>query len=116
MSLKTTNVASGVRRDQPYKGRGASLNLEGRFEKWQRECFDDGWEAHENEQEDPPPKTIVTHEQAKSIINPVNSPDIPFRYSLNPYRGCEHVMWNSRRRKISGLNMGAGVSRLFCGS
>ena len=87
MSLKTTNVASGVRRDQPYKGRGASLNLEGRFEKWQRECFDDGWEAHENEQENPPPKTIVTHEQAKSIINPVNSPDIPFRYSLNPYRG-----------------------------
>lgn len=90
MSLKSTNVASGVRRDQPYKGRGASLNLEGRFEKWQRECFDDGWEAHEDEQENPPPKTIITHEQAKSIINPVNSPDIPFRYSLNPYRGCEH--------------------------
>ena len=36
------------------------------------------------------PKTIVTEEIAKSIISRNDSPDIPFRYSVNPYRGCEH--------------------------
>ncbi len=90
MALKTTSVSADIHRDRAYKGRGAALNLEGRFEKWQRECFDDGWEEQEDEQENRSLKTVVTHEQAKSIINPVNSPDIPFRYSLNPYRGCEH--------------------------
>ena len=88
MALKTTNRQSGTHRDQAYKGRGASLNLEGRFEKWQREAFDDGWV--EEEQSATSPKTIVTHEQAKSIISSNDSPDVPFRYSLNPYRGCEH--------------------------
>jgi DNA repair photolyase len=27
---------------------------------------------------------------SKSIVSENNSPDIPFRYSLNPYRGCAH--------------------------
>jgi DNA repair photolyase len=27
---------------------------------------------------------------SKSIISENDSPDIPFRYSLNPYRGCQH--------------------------
>ena len=88
MPLKTTKQASGTRRDQVYKGRGAAINLEGRFEKWQREAFEDGWA--EGEEETSAPRTIITHEQAKSIINTSDSPDIPFRYSLNPYRGCEH--------------------------
>ena len=88
MALKTTNNGIGAQRDQAYKGRGAALNLEGRFEKWQRESFEDGWaEAEEGATS---PKTIVTREYAKSIVNTVDSPDIPFRYSLNPYRGCEH--------------------------
>jgi DNA repair photolyase len=91
VALKTTNWKSGIPRDQPYKGRGASLNLEGRFEKWQREAFDDGWEEGQvDDDSELPPKTIVTHEHAKSIISTNDSPDIPFRYSLNPYRGCEH--------------------------
>lgn len=28
---------------------------------------------------------------SKSIISENNSPDIPFRYSVNPYRGCAHA-------------------------
>ena len=88
LALKTTNQSSTTKRDQVYKGRGAGLNLEGRFEKWQREAFDDGWE--EEDQKTSQLKTIITHEQAKSIISTNDSPDIPFRYSLNPYRGCEH--------------------------
>src|SRR5438105_1644042 len=27
---------------------------------------------------------------SRSIISENDSPDIPFRYSLNPYRGCQH--------------------------
>jgi DNA repair photolyase len=30
-------------------------------------------------------------DKSKSIISENNSPDIPFRYSLNPYRGCIHA-------------------------
>lgn len=26
----------------------------------------------------------------KKIVNKVNSPDVPFAYSMNPYQGCEH--------------------------
>ena len=29
-------------------------------------------------------------DSSKSIISENNSPDVPFRYSLNPYRGCIH--------------------------
>jgi len=29
-------------------------------------------------------------DSSKSIVSENNSPDIPFRYSLNPYRGCIH--------------------------
>ncbi|MDA0587882.1 MAG: PA0069 family radical SAM protein [Planctomycetota bacterium] len=29
-------------------------------------------------------------DNSKSVVSENNSPDIPFRYSLNPYRGCAH--------------------------
>lgn len=29
-------------------------------------------------------------DDSKSVVSENNSPDIPFRYSLNPYRGCTH--------------------------
>jgi DNA repair photolyase len=85
MSLKTVTGAPA----QSHKGRGAGLNLEGRFESLRRERFDDGWDAPPPE--DPArPRTVVTEEQAKSIITRNDSPDVPFTYSINPYRGCEH--------------------------
>ena len=71
------------------KGRGATLNLQGRFERLGREAFDDGWQRADDD-EAPRPKTIVTEERAKSIIARNDSPDIPFEQSINPYRGCEH--------------------------
>ena len=102
--MRTVNDAHSVQRDQVHKGRGAALNLEGRFERWQREAFDDGWldDAGESANADNNAdnaadatdahklKTTITEERAKSIITRNDSPDIPFRYSLNPYRGCEH--------------------------
>ena len=88
MSLRATNHAPRFQRDQLHKGRGAALNLEGRLEQWQREAVDDGW--LNDVAEDIKLKTVITPETAKSIISRNDSPDIPFRYSVNPYRGCEH--------------------------
>jgi len=71
-----------------FKGRGAADRRQGRFEREQREAFDDGWE-HEAEDERGP-RTEVTLTQARSIISRNASPDIPFTQSINPYQGCEH--------------------------
>ncbi|MBL8513909.1 MAG: PA0069 family radical SAM protein [Betaproteobacteria bacterium] len=92
MALATTHHATGIDRNTAHKGRGAALNLEGRFEEWSREAFADGWRDRPSIEDEGAGtiKTVVTEERAKSIINRNDSPDIPFRYSLNPYRGCEH--------------------------
>jgi DNA repair photolyase len=68
-------------------GRGARSNAVGRFEKEQREAFDDGWDQPGDLEA---LKTEVVIEPAKSMISRNDSPDISFDQSLNPYRGCEH--------------------------
>ncbi len=68
------------------KGRGARSNTSGRYERFAREAFDDGWGPGEVLRLE----TIVTPELAKSIISTNQSPDISFDQSINPYRGCEH--------------------------
>ncbi|MEZ5995283.1 MAG: PA0069 family radical SAM protein [Hyphomonadaceae bacterium] len=70
----------------PLRGRGARTNASGRYERFSREAFDDGWA----DQDVAPLETIVTPELAKSIISTNQSPDISFDQSINPYRGCEH--------------------------
>ncbi len=70
----------------PLHGRGARTNASGRYERFAREAFDDGWSAEELR----PLETIVTPELAKTIISTNQSPDISFDQSINPYRGCEH--------------------------
>ena len=96
MALTAANRAPGYARNPRHKGRGSALNPGGRFERWQREAFDDGWlseaadAAADGAAEEIKLKTVITREIAKSIISRNESPDIPFRYSLNPYRGCEH--------------------------
>lgn len=69
------------------RGRGAGLNMSGRFEQQAREVFDDGWESLEDL---PPFKTEVQVEKPRSVISRNDSPDISFDRSINPYRGCEH--------------------------
>jgi DNA repair photolyase len=73
---------------QPIKGRGATLNPDGRFEGLARSAFDDGWERAD--EEPTRPKTTVHEIKARSIIAHNDSPDVPFRQSINPYQGCEH--------------------------
>jgi len=86
MPLKTTTGKHGG----PARGRGATINLEGRYERWSRDAEDDGW-FQEPEEGLAREKTVVTIERAKSIISRNESPDVGFTQSINPYRGCEHA-------------------------
>ena len=70
------------------KGRGSATRLAHRFEKDEREPFDDGWAV--DEEEATRIATTWTWENAKSAISRNTSPDIGFDRSINPYRGCEH--------------------------
>ena len=100
---------------EPHKGRGATVNPEGRFESVTREAFDDGWDRPEAETQ--PLATHVTDERAKSIIARNESPDIPFTQSINPYRGCEHgCVYCYARPSHAYLNLSPGLdfeTRLF---
>lgn len=69
------------------RGRGATLNPDGRYEAEQRVLEDDGWGSLG---ELPPFKTEVSIEKPRTIITRNDSPDISFDRSINPYRGCEH--------------------------
>ncbi len=71
---------------QYLKGRGAQINPASRFEKYI--CDPDPTIFSEQPNDQIRTKIIEVH--PKSILNKVDSPDIPFSYSLNPYQGCEH--------------------------
>jgi len=59
----------------------------------------------------PPPtaRLTVLEERARSIVSENQSPDIPFRYSVNPYRGCQHACaYCYARPTHQYLSLGAG--------
>lgn len=80
-----------INSDMTIKGRGTDFNPANRFEKF-----------HINKEHETPPimegdeveessaKTELLRDSSKSILAENKSPDIGFRYSINPYRGCEH--------------------------
>jgi DNA repair photolyase len=68
-------------------GRGARSNVDGRYERYAREAFDDGWTVDD---EATAPRTEMFIETARTIIARNDSPDISFDRTINPYRGCEH--------------------------
>lgn len=70
--------------ETPPRGRAAAANPKNRFETRTYELIDE---------ERDPVRNIVTQyfrDTSKSILAKNDSPDIPFTYDLNPYRGCEH--------------------------
>jgi len=73
--------------DHYLQGRGAQINTKNRFLKDERirehiEGIDD-WEEGD-------PRTVYMEQVSMSIVNKVESPDVPMSYSMNPYAGCEH--------------------------
>ncbi len=72
-------------------GRGSHSNPPNRFEKTHAERDLEHCE-HDAEllaQLDRPPTEYLA-DQSQSVVTENDSPDISFRYSLNPYRGCAH--------------------------
>ncbi len=60
--------------------------------------------------EPPPARLEVFEEQARSILTANDSPDLPMRWSINPYRGCFHACaYCYARRSHQYLGFGAGT-------
>jgi DNA repair photolyase len=96
----------------PIKGRGALEATPHRFERVDKESFDDGWGTLEQaaHEEQVAPATQIIEEQVKSILASNDSPDIGFDLSINPYRGCEHgCVYCFARPTHSYLNLSPGL-------
>lgn len=75
----------------PVRGRGVALNPGNRFEDVRLHVL--GEHLDEIMVENPDGTRVVTQvyrDASKTILTKNDSPDIPFTYSVNPYRGCEH--------------------------
>lgn len=92
-------------------GRGSQSKPANRFLRIEVE---DDYSQLEGDQEFAEELTRVRTEylvdDSKTILSENNSPDIPFRYSLNPYRGCAHgCAYCYARPTHEYLNLNAGL-------
>jgi DNA repair photolyase len=92
------------------KGRGSHLNPTNRFTLIQ---YENDFEQVEHDEEYlqglNKPKTEYFIDHARSIVSENDSPDVPFRYSVNPYRGCTHgcsYCYARPTHEYLGLNAG----------
>ena len=92
------------------KGRGSRLNPPNRFDQVRVE---DDWEHFEGDpeflEEIDSTRTQYFPDHSKSIVSENDSPDVAFRYSLNPYRGCSHgcvYCYARPTHEYLGLNAG----------
>nr|ACU26420.1 DNA repair photolyase [uncultured bacterium HF186_25m_30B18]ACU26465.1 DNA repair photolyase [uncultured bacterium HF186_25m_13D19] len=70
------------------------------------------WQASELEFDGMPPPTAlkVFEDHSRQILSKNASPDLPFRFSLNPYRGCYHgCAYCYARPSHHYLDLGAGT-------
>ena len=80
MSFQPQNPAPG--------GRGSVSNPHNRFQKLSVELEPEA--LVDDDGEPIRPRTQFLRDDSQSVITFNDSPDIPFRAGLNPYRGCEH--------------------------
>lgn len=96
-------------------GRGASYDPPNRFEAIHVEP--DG-EFLDSEPARDAPRTQYFVDPSRTIISENDSPDIGFRYSINPYRGCEHgCIYCYARPTHEYLTLSAGLdfeTKIFC--
>ena len=69
----------------PKTARGAASNPKNRFDRL--EYIPD---PSDPDDEVPLLLTQFLKDDTQSVLSRNNSPDVPFTYSINPYRGCEH--------------------------
>lgn len=103
--------------DGPLKGRGATNDPGNRFEPVRLyvlgEHLDTQMAEAEHGEGAPAPRqtpTTVLPDRTTSLINRVDSPDLPFTWTINPYRGCEHgCIYCYARPTHEYLGMTSGV-------
>jgi DNA repair photolyase len=87
-------AAMTTNKDQPGEkviGRGTSLNIANRFERLHVEPgFLDDAGFDEDSGSANKVKTEYYEDVSQSVVSENSSPDLMFRYSVNPYRGCAH--------------------------
>ena len=74
-------------------GRGAAINPPNRFERLHVEACPEPVEWADPDappEERPNPRTEFFFDATESVLTENDSPDIPYTFGLNPYRGCEH--------------------------
>jgi DNA repair photolyase len=98
-----------VERHAP-KGRGSHINPPNRFEKRYVEA---DWEQVEGDEDFASdaahPATRYLPDDSRGIVSENHSPDVPFTYSVNPYRGCSHgcaYCYARPTHEYLGLNAG----------
>jgi DNA repair photolyase len=73
------------------RGRGAQIRPHNRFERVHVEPdFEHLAPADPDDEPERSLRTQFIQDQSRSVVSENDSPDVGFRYSLNPYRGCEH--------------------------
>ncbi len=75
-----------------FPGRGPAVNPSNRFERLHVACDAETWQCDLDgvPDERPDPRTHFFHDATESLLTKNDSPDIPFAYGMNVYRGCEH--------------------------
>jgi DNA repair photolyase len=71
-------------------GRGAGVNPPNRFERVRAEDDFEQLEADDELLDERRVPTVFLPNESQRVIATNDSPDVAFRYSINPYRGCEH--------------------------
>ena len=89
------------------KGRGTPRNPANRFETISYQPDPD---TPDSAPDLPGPKTRLLRDPSRTILSYNTSPDVGFRVSLNPYRGCEHgCIYCYARPTHEWLGLSAGL-------
>jgi DNA repair photolyase len=86
LRLVREEKAKLIMKSSELPGRGTAQNPENRYERIHIEPDVD----EEVSGAGSPAPTIFYRDTSHSALAENDSPDVPFRFSLNPYRGCEH--------------------------
>ena len=102
-------MPSNAPRPQPI-GRGSTLRPANRFESTRLETVPEWWDEIPDEDSPRRVSTQFLMDDSKTILRENNSPDTPFRFAINPYRGCEHgCSYCYARHYHETLGMDAGL-------
>ncbi len=86
--IARTRIAVVSQQDAP--GRGTEANPPNRYEALHVELSADEPDGADDDGTAADEPTLFYKDTSRSVLAENSSPDVGFRFSLNPYRGCEH--------------------------